>query len=225
MRLDEARRDYYRRLAKERGYKSRAAYKLLEINRSFHIFRKGDRVLDIGCYPGGWLQVASSAVGSDGLVLGVDVRAMDVSNGKGGIGRGRGEDGGDRDMKEKGFGANVRFLCMSVEDDTLAARVKDILDGEADVLLSDVSPNLSGIWSLDHAKQIYLSRRVLDVAKVLLKDDGSAVLKVFDGDMLKEFIDEVKMHFKKVYIHKPKASRKESSELYLVCKGFKSSRR
>lgn len=218
MRLDEARRDYYRRLAKERGYKSRAAYKLLEINRSFHIFRKGDKVLDIGCYPGGWLQVASSAVGSDGLVLGVDVRELDLGKGKGKGEREKGDDGDG-----KGFGANVRFLCMSVEDDTLAARVKDILDG-VDVVLSDVSPNLSGIWSLDHAKQIYMSRRVLDVAKVLLKDDGSAVLKVFDGDMLKEFIDEVKIHFKKVYIHKPKASRKESSELYLVCKGFKSSK-
>ncbi|MEO9366030.1 MULTISPECIES: RlmE family RNA methyltransferase [Candidatus Nitrosocaldus] len=219
MRLDEARRDYYRRLAKESGYKSRAAYKLLEINKSFHIFRKGDKVLDIGCYPGGWLQVASSAVGSDGLVLGVDVREMDVGKGKG---KGKGEREED-DGDGKGFGANVRFLCMSVEDDALAARVKDILD-EVDVVLSDVSPNLSGIWSLDHAKQIYMSRRVLDVAKVLLKDDGSAVLKVFDGDMLKEFIDEVKMYFKKVYIHKPKASRKESSELYLVCKGFKSSK-
>ncbi|MEM2923236.1 MAG: RlmE family RNA methyltransferase [Candidatus Nitrosocaldus sp.] len=210
MKLEEAKRDYYRRLAKERGYRSRAAYKLLEMNKSFHIFRKGDKVLDIGCCPGGWLQIASSAVGSDGLVLGVDVREMDV-------GKGRGDEG-------KGFGANVRFLCMSVEDDALVARVKAILDGETDVILSDVSPNLSGVWSLDHARQIHLSKRVLDIAKAMLKQDGSAVLKVFDGDMLKEFIDEVKMHFKKVYIHKPKASRKESSELYLVCKGFKSSK-
>ncbi|MEM0030043.1 MAG: RlmE family RNA methyltransferase [Candidatus Nitrosocaldus sp.] len=208
MRLEEAKRDYYRRLAKEEGYRSRAAYKLLEINRSFHIFSKGDKVLDIGCYPGGWLQVASRAVGSDGLVIGVDVKEMGS----------RGKDGE--------FGANVRFLCMSVEDDTLAVMVKDLLrDEDVDVVLSDVSPNLSGIWSLDHARQIYLSRRVLDVAKALLKQDGSAVLKVFEGDMLKDFIDEVRIHFKRVYIHKPKASRKESSELYLVCKGFKSKER
>ncbi|MFN4336314.1 MAG: RlmE family RNA methyltransferase [Candidatus Nitrosocaldus sp.] len=206
MRLEEAKRDYYRRLAKDEGYRSRAAYKLLEINRSFHIFSKGDRILDIGCYPGGWLQVASHAVGSDGLVIGVDIKEID---------RGKGEDDGP---------ANVRFLCMSVEDDTLVLRVRDLLGDKkvVDVILSDLSPNLSGIWSLDHARQIYLSRRVLDIARLLLRDDGYAVLKIFEGDMLKEFIDEVRMHFKRVYVHKPKASRKESSELYLVCKGFKS---
>ncbi len=205
MRLEEAKRDYYRRLAKDEGYRSRAAYKLLEINRSFHIFSKGDRVLDIGCYPGGWLQVASHAVGSDGLVIGVDVKEID---------RGKDDDGL----------ANVKFLCMSVEDDTLALRVRELLgDNALDVILSDVSPNLSGIWSLDHARQIHLSRRVLAITRLLLRDDGCAVLKIFEGDLLKEFIDEVKTHFKRVYIHKPKASRKESSELYLVCKGFRSS--
>lgn len=205
MRLEEAKRDYYRRLAREEGYRSRAAYKLLEIDRSFHIFRKGYKVLDLGCYPGGWLQVASHAVGSTGLVVGVDVKEMD----------------GVKD----GFGANVRFLCMSVEDDTLTARVRDLMrDAKVDVILSDLSPNLSGIWSLDHARQIDLSRRVLDIAMVVLKDDGDAVLKVFEGDMLREFIDYARMNFKRVYIHKPKASRRESSELYLVCKGFKPSK-
>ncbi|MCS7141488.1 MAG: RlmE family RNA methyltransferase [Candidatus Nitrosocaldus sp.] len=217
MRLEEARRDQYRRLAKEEGYRSRAAYKLLEINRSFHIFRRGDKVLDIGCYPGGWLQVAGDAVGMDGLVIGVDVREIGVDGGSG-RGRGQGEEDGG---VGGGFGANIRFIRMSVEDDALAARIRAVgVNGTVDVILSDVSPNLSGIWSLDHARQIHLSRRVLDLARVLLKHDGIAVLKVFDGDMLREFINDARRCFKRVYVYKPKASRKESSELYLVCKGF-----
>ena len=198
MRLEHARRDYYRRLAKEQGYKSRAAYKLLEIDNSFHIFKKGQKVLDIGCYPGGWLQVASSKVGRTGLVIGIDIRRVDYK------------------------ASNVKLIEASVEDDGLIDKLYSILNNsKVDLILSDISPNLSGVWSLDHARQIHLSSRVLSIADSLLISNGSAVLKVFDGDMLKEFISKVKSMFTRVHIYKPRSSRKESSELYLVCLGYK----
>ncbi len=197
MRLEHARRDLYRRLAREQGYRSRAAYKLLEINNSFYILKPGLKVVDVGCYPGGWLQVASSKVGSRGLVVGVDVRRVDYTAG------------------------NVRVIQGSIEDSSIIDRLKELLNDKADLILSDVSPNLSGIWSLDHARQIHLSSRVLAIADVILKVNGNAVLKVFDGDMLKDFINDTKAKFRYVRIYKPKASRKESSELYLVCLGYR----
>ncbi len=198
MRLEHARRDYYRRLAKEQGYSSRAAYKLLEIDNSFHIFKKGLKVLDIGCYPGGWLQVASSKVGRTGLVIGIDVRRVDYN------------------------ASNVKLIEASVEDDELLERLHSMLNNsKVDLILSDISPNISGVWSLDHARQIYLSKRVLGITDALLISNGNAVLKVFDGDMLKDFISEVKSRFNRVHIYKPKSSRKESSEQYLICLGYK----
>jgi 23S rRNA (uridine2552-2'-O)-methyltransferase len=197
MRLEEARRDHYRRLAKVHGYKSRAAYKLLEIDNSFHILKRGMKVIDLGSYPGGWLQVASGKVGNNGLVIGVDIRRVEYK------------------------ADNVICIESSIEDESLLTKLDGILRGKADVILSDVSPNLSGIWSLDHARQIHLSRRVITIAEDMLKKDGSAVLKVFDGDMFKEFLNDVKKRFSRVHIHKPNASRKESSELYLICIGHR----
>ncbi len=197
MRLEHARRDLYRRLAREQGYRSRAAYKLLEINNSFYMLKPGLKVVDVGCYPGGWLQVASSKVGSRGLVIGIDVRRLDYN------------------------AENVKVVQGSIEDNSIIDRLKELLNNKADLILSDVSPNLSGIWSLDHARQIHLSSRVLAIADAILKVNGNAVLKVFDGDMLKDFINDAKARFRYVRIYKPKASRKESSELYLVCLGYR----
>ena len=201
MRPGEARRDYYRRLAKERGYRSRAAFKLIDIQRRFGIVRRGDRVLDLGCYPGGWLQVASKLTGRNGLVIGVDLRPVDPM-----------------------LPSNVKTVVSDVGDRTLAERLRSISPLGYDVVLSDLSPNISGIWELDHYRQISLSREAFRLVKLLLKNGGNAVFKLFHGEEMKDFLGELKPVFRYVFIYKPRASRSRSSETYVVCMGLKGSR-
>jgi len=198
MRLQEAKRDYYRRTAKKEGFRSRSAYKLLEINNSYHIILKGMYVVDLGCAPGGWLQVASKVVGPNGRIFGIDIRPVDPL-------------------------PNVQFLQGDLSDDFLAEKILDAMGRKVNVLLSDVAPNVSGIWQLDHARQISLTQNAISMAARILARNGSAVLKAFEGEMLNELRDELKKKFDKVHIYKPKSSRKASSEMYLVCLGYKGS--
>ena len=198
MRLQEAKRDYYRRAARKEGFRSRAAYKLLEINNSYHIIRKGMHVVDLGCAPGGWLQVASKMVGHNGMVMGIDIRPIETL-------------------------PNVRFLQGDLSDNLLAEKILDAMGRKVNVLLSDVAPNVSGIWQLDHVRQISLTQNAVSIAERILARNGSAVLKAFEGEMLNELRDELKKKFDKVHIYKPKSSRKASSEMYLVCLGYKGS--
>lgn len=196
MRLEEARRDPYRRLAKAKGYRSRAAFKLKQINERFKLFRKGDVVIDLGCAPGGWLQVAGEAVGPKGLVVGVDLKEVPR------------------------LGDNIITLVGDIGDPDLHDRLESLLPRRADVALSDLSPNVSGVWSLDHLRQIELSRQVLALLPRLLRPGGWAVIKAFEGESLQEFVREVKARFKKVTLVRPPATRAKSSEVYLVAKGF-----
>ncbi len=202
MKPREARRDYYWRLAKERGYRSRAAFKLIDIQRRFGIVRRGDKVLDLGCYPGGWLQVIAKLIGRNGLAIGVDLRPVDPT-----------------------LPDNVKAIVSDVSDQTLAERLRSISPFGYDVVLSDLSPNISGIWELDHYRQISLSREAFRLAKLLLKDGGNAVFKLFHGGEMKDFLDELKSAFRYVFVYKPKASRSRSSETYVVCMGFNSEKR
>ena len=197
MRLREARRDLYRRLAAAQGYRSRAAFKLIQIDKRYHIFQEGDKVLDLGSAPGGWLQVASERVGAEGLVVGVDLKGIQP------------------------IAENVVTLKMDVFSEDLVDAVKYYTRGLVDVILSDLSPNVSGIWDLDHIRQIELTRRAISLMPHLLKPSGSAVLKVFDGEELQIVKAQLKKVFEKVDITKPPASRGQSSELYLICKGYK----
>jgi 23S rRNA (uridine2552-2'-O)-methyltransferase len=195
MRLADARRDHYRRLAKDQGYRSRAAYKLKQINDSYRILRKGSRILDIGCAPGGWVQVASEIAGP-GRVAGIDIKPVEPV-------------------------AGATILQGSIDDPAAVAKIIETLGGEkADIILSDLAPNVSGIWEMDHAKQIDLTRNALALAKKVLRPGGSAVFKVFEGEFLSELKKEMAASFGKVLISKPTASRQESSELYLVCLNF-----
>ncbi len=198
MRLQEAKRDYYRRTARKEGFRSRAAYKLLEINNSYHIIQRGMYIADLGCAPGGWLQVASKVVGSSGRVLGIDMRPVNPLS-------------------------NVQFLQGDLNDNFLAEKILDILGRKVNVLLSDVAPNVSGVWQLDHARQISLTQNALSMAEKILVKNGSAVLKAFEGEMLNELRDELKKKFSRVQLYKPRSSKKTSSEMYLVCLGYKSS--
>jgi 23S rRNA (uridine2552-2'-O)-methyltransferase len=196
MRLADARRDQYRRLAKDQGYRARSAYKLLQMNRSYNILKKGDKVVDLGCAPGGWLQVAAKEVRSSGKVIGVDLKPVTPVTG-------------------------AVILQGSIEDPNMLSKISEILGCKADVVLSDLAPNVSGVWDIDHARQISLSTIALRFAQHVLRIGGSSVFKVFEGDMLEEFRSELQKSFGKVLLNKPSASRQESSELYIVCLNFK----
>jgi 23S rRNA (uridine2552-2'-O)-methyltransferase len=196
MRLADARRDQYRRLAKDQGYRARSAYKLLQMNRSYNIIKKGDKVVDLGCAPGGWLQVAMKEVGSSGKVIGVDLKPVTPV-------------------------AGATILQGSIENPNVLSKIAEILGCKADVILSDMAPNVSGVWDIDHARQISLSTIALGFARQVLRVGGSSVFKIFEGEMLKEFKWELRKSFGKVLLSKPSASRQESSELYIVCLDFK----
>lgn len=195
MRLSEARRDYYRKRAREDGYKSRAAYKLLEAIKKYKLIRPGDRVIDLGAAPGGWLQVASEAVGPNGVVVGVDLSPIHI------------------EME------NTRTLKMDINNPKLTETVKEILKRPADVLLSDLSPRISGVWDLDQYRQIDLTITSITLGDTLLKPGGNAMLKVFQGERFREAEEEARKRYNFVAIMKPMASRNASSEMYLLCLG------
>lgn len=196
MKLDDSRRDQFRKLAKYQGYRSRSAFKLKQINQTHHILKKGNIVVDVGCAPGGWIQVAYEEVGEKGKVIGIDLKKMESIYG-------------------------TILIHGNIEDEKVIAELNQLLDKKVDVILSDIAPNVSGNWELDHARQISLTESVFDLAKKMLKRNGTAVFKVFQGDMLNDLILRLKVSFERVIITKPIASRQESSELYLVCINFR----
>jgi 23S rRNA (uridine2552-2'-O)-methyltransferase len=196
MRLNEARRDLYRRLAREQGYKSRAAFKLLEANERYGFLRRGGKVLDLGAAPGGWMQVASELVGPEGMVVGVDI--------------------GPIHLKEK----NVVSLKLDVHDPALPAKVRELIGGGVDVVLSDLAPSVTGVWELDQTRQVDLTLRVIELSRMLLKPDGSIFCKLFEGERSQEVRDEFRRNFRSVRVVKPAASRNASSELYYYCEGL-----
>ncbi len=189
------RRDYYYRRAKEEGYRSRAAYKLKEIAKRFRIFRRGFVVVDLGAAPGGWLQVAREYVGEKGFVLGVDIDPIEPLSWN-----------------------NVRVVQLDVTSPNAAETIKSLLPGKcADVVLSDLDPKVTGVWSLDHFRQIFLAKKALEISREVLRIGGHAVIKVFQGEELGEFMREVKKVFRRVKLIKPRASRKHSAEIYVIC--------
>lgn len=196
MRLADARKDHYRKLAKDQGLRARSAYKLQQLNDSYHILKKGSKVVDLGCAPGGWLQIATRLVGPNGRVVGIDIKPVEPV-------------------------AGAIVLEGSIEEPEMKSKILEILSGEADVLLSDLAPNVSGVWDIDHARQISLTQTALQFASIILREGGSAIFKVFEGDMLNDLRTELRQHFRKVQLSKPSASRQESSELYTVCLDFR----
>ncbi|MEF8874631.1 MAG: RlmE family RNA methyltransferase [Candidatus Thermoplasmatota archaeon] len=187
------RKDGYYHKAKEEGYRSRAVYKLKQIDRKFNIFREGDVVVDLGASPGSWSQYAVEKVG-EGNVLAVDKERMrDIE----GVSFQQG------DMTDKGFTRKVSIIA-----------------GEVDVVISDMSPNLTGNYDVDHARSVHLARQALKFCFANLREDGRLVVKVFQGDDFKDFMEQTKRVFESVYGHSPEASRESSSEMYIIGKGF-----
>lgn len=196
--LTERRTDPYHRRAKELGYRSRAVFKLKQLNAKFGFLDGARYVLDIGAAPGGWLQVSSEAVGEDGLVVGVDVekvKPLDLEN--------------------------VKTIVGDVMEEETLERVKKMFAGKIDVILSDLSPRVSGVWEVDHYRQIELSRMAMRISENLLKPDGWFVLKVFQGSEYEGFLNELREAYSYVKVVKPRASRKESAEIYVVARGLK----
>ncbi|MFQ5999678.1 MAG: RlmE family RNA methyltransferase [Candidatus Bathyarchaeia archaeon] len=191
--VKERKREYYYRKAKEEKFRSRAAYKLLQTIKKYRFMKPGDVVVDLGAAPGGWTQASLRIVGNRGFVLGVDLKSIEPI-----------------DLP------NARTITGDVTDSQTIQDIKEFLPRPADVVVSDVSPNISGIWELDHARQIDLAKHSLRVAASVLKPKGNFFVKVFQGDMLNDFVEEVKQHFSFVKLVKPKASRAKSSELYVL---------
>ena len=196
MKLIDARKDHYRKLAHEQGYRSRAAYKLKELNKAYRIIGPGFFVLDLGCAPGGWTQVAVQIAGNQGKVLGVDTSYVEDIEG-------------------------AELLRGNIEDESIVDEIFDYFEKKVNAVICDISPNVTGNWSVDHAKQISLNYSCEKIMDQVLAYKGNALFKVFDGEFSNEFRDFLKKKFAKIITTKPKASRKQSSELYYVCLGYK----
>lgn len=196
MRLVDAKRDHYRKLARERGYRSRATYKLLELNKSYRIIGPGFYVVDLGCAPGGWTQVAVRLAGNRGKVVGVDTAYVEEIEG-------------------------AFIIKGSVEDESVADEILEYLQTKANAVICDISPNITGHWSMDHAKQISLNYSCSKIMDKILANKGNALFKVFDGEYSMEFRDYLQKKFSRVHLRKPNASRKPSSEMYYICLGYK----
>jgi len=189
----ERKRDYFYRLAKEERYRSRAAFKLLEAVERFWFIKPGDVVVDLGAAPGGRMQASRNVVGEEGFVLGVDVKPI-----------------------EPFVEVNVRSAVGDITELETVDTIRELLPRAADVVISDVSPNISGVWELDHARQLDLARKSLQLAVSLLRAGGNFFVKVFQGDMLDDFVYEVRQCFESVRFVKPRASRRESAELFVL---------
>lgn len=192
------RKDAVYRRAKREGFRSRAAIKLEEIDRVFSLLRPGQRVVDLGCWPGGWLQVCADRVGPRGRVVGVDVAHT-----------------------EEVERPNVVVLTSDVYDESLAGRVAEALGGPADLVLSDLAPKLSGIAASDSARHAALVHRALDLARAWLAPGGIFLAKLFMDAEYQELIRDIRATFSTVKSRKLDTTRKGSSELYVCGRGLK----
>lgn len=187
-------KDGYYHKAKEEDYRSRAVYKIKQIDEKFNIFKKGNVVVDLGAAPGSWSEYAVEKVGV-GNVLAVDKERM-------------------RSIK------GVSFQQGDMTDESFLRKVS-IIAGEVDVVISDMAPNITGNYSMDHARSVHLAKMALKFCQQNIKENGRFVVKIFQGEEFETYIDEVKEHFDSVYGHSPMASRESSSEMYIIGKGFK----
>lgn len=195
--IKEKKREYYYRKAKAEHYRSRAAFKLKQLNEKFELLKRGDYVLDLGAAPGGWMQAAREIVGSEGFVLGVDLQRI-------------------KEFEEQ----NVKSVQGDFTAKETIEKIKSQLP-RCDVIISDASPDISGVWNIDHFRSVELCRGVLKIAKELLRPRGSLLIKIFQGELINEFVDEAKKDFEFVKLTKPRASRAQSAEMYLAAKGKK----
>jgi len=188
--------DPFVKRAQQEGYRSRAVYKLLEIDQKDRLLRPGMTVVDLGAAPGGWAQVAADKVGPQGRVVALDILPMDPIPGV--------------DVVEGDFR----------EDAVLDELLRQLADRPVDLVMSDMAPNISGEKSIDQPRAMYLAELTLDLAREVLAPGGAMVVKVFQGEGFDQFLKELRAAFGKVSVRKPKASRPRSREVYLVARNY-----
>ncbi len=197
--LQEHVNDPFVKQAQKDGYRSRAAYKLLELNEKDRLIRPGMLVMDLGSTPGGWSQVAGHLVGHHGRVLATDILPMDAL-------------------------ANVDFIQGDFTEEAVFQQILDYLgDRKPDLIISDMAPNISGIDAADQASSMYLAELALDMVRQVLKPGSHFVTKVFQGEGSDDYLKEMKKSFARVVVRKPAASRPRSREVYVVAREFKGS--
>lgn len=195
--LQEHFNDHYVKESQKDGYRSRASYKLIELNKKDALFKKGHTVVDLGAAPGGWSQVAVEEVGERGIVIASDILEMDMIT-------------------------DVEFIQGDFTDESVLNEILGAMGGRcADVVISDMAPNMSGVQAVDQPKSMYLVELALDMARQILRPGGVFVSKVFHGEGFDEFMLDTKTSFQKVVTRKPGASRPRSREVYIVAKGYK----
>ena len=190
--------EYVKRSIKD-GYRSRAAYKLLEIQDKDKIIKPGQVVVDLGAAPGGWCQVAAAITGDKGRVIGLDLLPIDAM-------------------------VDVELLQGDFREESVLQQLMDSLDGrEVDVVISDMAPNISGVAAVDLPRAMYLCELALDFCRQVLKPGGSFICKVFHGEGFDDYIRDARSSFSRAVTRKPKASRPKSREVYLVGTNYKGS--
>ena len=192
------RKDHYYRRARLEGFRSRAAYKLAEIQRSRHLLRRGQKVVDLGCWPGGWLQVASREVGPKGCVVGVDLAPIEppIEN------------------------ENVIALCGDLSEPAVAERILDALGGRADVVLADAAPKLTGVRATDRAREEALLEAIEGLVPRLLRPGGGLLVKILEGPEAQVVETRLRAPFAESKRVRPDASRRGSAEHYLWALGY-----
>lgn len=194
----ERKNDHYYKKAKQEDYRSRASYKLKQLNKKFKLIKSGNTVVDLGAAPGGWSQVALEIVGEEGLVVGVDLNRI------------------RRFPEENFYGIRGDFTTKEVQD-----KIIELCGGKTQVLISDASPSLTGIKNLDQLRSIDLINVVIEIANIILEEKGNLAMKVFQGPEYKQMLNQLKKQFRQVKTTKPPSSRKKSSEMYVVGLGFR----
>jgi 23S rRNA (uridine2552-2'-O)-methyltransferase len=195
--LDRHFKDEFVKQAQKEGYRSRAVYKLLEIQERDRLLKPGQVVVDLGAAPGGWSQVAHKTVGRKGAVVGLDLLPIDPLEG-------------------------VDFLQGDFREDAVLQKLRNLLDGRpVDLVISDMAPNVSGMAAVDQPRAMYLCELALDFAREVLKPGGGLVVKVFQGEGFDQYVRDLREAFGKVVTRKPKASRPRSREVYLVATNYK----
>jgi len=196
--IQDRKREYYYKKAKAENYRSRATYKLVQTNEKYQFIRRNDVVVDLGAAPGGWIQAARKMVGKNGYVLGVDLKPIEPFTQE-----------------------YIRTIVGDLTEPEIVDEILSFLPRKADVVISDAAPNITGVWEVDHARQIDLATKALEISLSLLRPLGNFFVKAFEGDLLNDFIQTVKTHFETVKIVKPQASRAKSSEMYILAMNLK----
>ena len=195
--------DYYFKKAKKENYPARSVYKLEEAQKKYQFLKPGNTVLDLGCQPGSWSIYAAKIVGPKGLVIGVDLQeGKKISIAK---------------------AAEIVWLCDDIMADDIVEKLQKIRRN-FQVILSDMAPRTSGNKWVDQQQSLNLARRVLELTAELLESGGNIYVKVFEGEDFKEFVESVRKNFKTVKVVKPKSSRSESREIFVLGMGYKDQR-